>query len=55
MLEPGVIHLEAHFSYAKGLVFYDSSMITAEQIAKLLTEKTPFPATVVADQQVLAK
>jgi hypothetical protein len=53
--EPGVLHLEAHFPYGLGTVVYDGSIISAEQIAKLLTEKTPFPATVVSDRPIAVK
>ncbi len=55
MSEPGIIDLEATFPYGLGTVIYDSSIISAAQIAKLLTDKTPYPATVVSDRPITVK
>ena len=51
MLEPGVIHIEAHLSEGTGTCVYDSAQIVSEETLTFLAERAGnFPATLVADR-----
>jgi len=50
--QPGVLHCEAHFPQGTGVLIYDSSVVTAEALARVITEKTKYPTTVKLDRPV---
>lgn len=47
--QPGVLHIEARFPQGTGVLIYDSSQASVQEVVKYVTEKTKYPASVKVD------
>ncbi|MBI4499518.1 MAG: hypothetical protein HY689_16645 [Chloroflexi bacterium] len=52
MSQPGVLHIEAHFPQGTGILIYDGSVASADQLAQLITEKTKYPTSITLDRVI---
>jgi hypothetical protein len=48
--QPGVKHIEAHFPQGTGVLIYDPGMASAEDLARVITQKTKYPTSVKLDR-----
>jgi hypothetical protein len=47
-----VLHCEAHFPQGTGVLIYDSNVTKAEDLARIITEKTKYPTSVKLDRAI---
>lgn len=48
--QPGVKQIEVQFPEGTGVLIYDPQVVSAETIAKYITEKTKYPTSVKLDR-----